>query len=107
MRSAIGYLRSDLAGARQRRHETEIRYAAAMAGYDLRKIAAFSDRTDDRIHRIRVMLDRLGVDAVITPSLDHLESAIVPTALTEVADVLTIEPARTYPRTPPTTTTEG
>lgn len=96
---AIGYIRSDISGTRQQWDESQIRSLAKRLGYDLRKTAAFSENTDRPIHRLRVMLDRLGVDTIITPSIAHLDND-VPPELTDVTEIITVDPQTTYARRP-------
>ncbi|AYF79362.1 hypothetical protein D7D52_24885 [Nocardia yunnanensis] len=96
--SAVGFLRSDISGLNQPHDELQIRLAASRAGYDLRKTVAFSERTDDQIHRLRVVVDRLGVDAVIVPSAAHFNGHAIPAELLEVATVITVSPGSTTVR---------
>ena len=96
--SAIGYLRSDVSGARQPWDENQIRYTAARLGYDLRKIVVFSATTTEPMRRLRVVVDRLGVDAIVTPGLGHFEPDEVPTELVGSADIVTVSPECVYAR---------
>ncbi|WP_084515393.1 hypothetical protein [Nocardia acidivorans] len=96
--SAIGYLRSDISGARQRWDETQIRHTAARFGYNLLKIIVFSARTDRVMHRLHTALDRAMADAIVTPSLRHFESAEAPAELLAVAAVITVTPERMFAR---------
>ncbi|MEC3917573.1 hypothetical protein [Nocardia sp. CDC160] len=95
---AIGYIRQDVSGARRQWDEVRIRTLAGRLGYDLRKIAVFRPHTDRPVHRLRVLVANLGVDAVIVPSLDHFENATVPKALVERADIITVDPEQTFAR---------
>lgn len=97
--SALGFLRSDVSGLRQSQDEDRIRRVAKRTGYELQKTIAFSDRTDEPIRRLRVVVDRLHIDAVIVPGTEHFDNRQVPAALLEVAAVIT--PTRVYPRTAP------
>ncbi|MFE3196283.1 hypothetical protein ACFXHA_45310 [Nocardia sp. NPDC059240] len=94
----MGYLRSDVSGLNQVRDEERIQSAAKRTGYDLRKTVVFGERTNDRLHRLRVVVDRLGVAAVIVPSTSHFDDRAVPSELLEVAAVITAAGA-TYART--------
>ncbi|WP_405484846.1 hypothetical protein [Nocardia sp. NBC_00511] len=95
--SAIGYLRTDISRLRQPWDEARIRSLASRLGYDLRKTATFSPRTDRPIHRLRVLISRLDVDAIIIPSLSHFDG-VVPSELVQLVDVLTVDPFETYAR---------
>ncbi|WP_406266037.1 hypothetical protein OH799_19470 [Nocardia sp. NBC_00881] len=97
---AIGYVRCDISGVRQKWDEMQIRSTAKRLGYDLRKTIVFNERTADPIYRLRVVVTRLGVDAVIAPSGHHFDPAwaAVPAELVAVADVITVSPEQTYAR---------
>ncbi|GAB4589801.1 hypothetical protein [Nocardia sp. IFM 10818] len=97
--SATGYLRSDVSGARQQWDENEIRGSAAKLGFDLRKTIVFGPHTDRPIHRLRVSVDRLGVDAVFVPSAAHFAGGEIPPELVAVAAVVTLSPETVHART--------
>ncbi|WP_327139745.1 hypothetical protein [Nocardia sp. NBC_01327] len=96
--SAVGYLRSDISGSRQAWDENQIRHRAKQLGYDLRKTVVFNSQTEQRMHRLRVVVARTGVDAVFVPSLEHLDEDQVPATVIEVAAVITVSPENTYHR---------
>ncbi|MCU1639905.1 MAG: hypothetical protein JWN03_180 [Nocardia sp.] len=96
--SAIGYLRSDVSGARQVWDENQIRSLAKKFGYDLRKTIVFNATTDRPAHRLRVVVSRLGVDAVFVPSLAHFDGNEVPVEVVAVAAVITVSPQNTHTR---------
>ncbi|WP_067693932.1 hypothetical protein [Nocardia jejuensis] len=96
--TAIGFLQSDISGVRQQWDEIQIRSLAKRLGYDLRKTVVFNATTDRPVQRLRVLVDRLGVDAVIVPSAAHFDGAEVPTDLVAVADVVTVDPQDTFAR---------
>ncbi|MTE16092.1 hypothetical protein [Nocardia aurantiaca] len=96
--SAVGFLRSDVSGLQQPQDELRIRRAAKRTGYDLRKTIVFSERTHDRTRRLRVAIDRLGVDAVIVPSTEHFDGRAIPDELLDVATVITVSPGITVAR---------
>lgn len=98
--SAIGFLRSDISGLNQPHDELQIRRAADLTGYDLRKMIVFNEQTEDRARRLRVAIDRLNVDAVIVPSTAHFDSHDIPAELLAVATVITVSPGSTTARTP-------
>ncbi|MFF0637269.1 hypothetical protein ACFYTS_32775 [Nocardia sp. NPDC004151] len=101
--SAIGFLRSDISGWNQVEDELRIRTAAKRTGHDLRKTIVFTKRTENRLHRLRVAIDRLGVEAVIVPSAAHFDERSIPAEVLEMAAVITVSPGRTTPRTRPAT----
>ncbi|MEU1210850.1 hypothetical protein [Nocardia sp. NPDC005825] len=101
--SAIGFLRSDISGLNQVQDELRIRSAAKRTGYDLRKTIVFTERTENRLRRLCVAIDRLGVQAVIVPSAAHFDEGAIPAEVLAVAAVLTVAPGSTTPRTRPTT----
>ncbi|WP_405135215.1 hypothetical protein [Nocardia sp. NBC_01388] len=96
--SAVGYLRSDVSGVHQKWDEIQIRSTAARLGYDLRKTVVFSATTERPLHRLRVVVDRLGVDAIVTPSVAHFNACEVPADLISVADVVTVSPEQIFAR---------
>lgn len=61
------------------------------------KTVAFSGRTDNPAHRLKVVAWKLGVDAVFVPSVAHFGGE-VPADLVAVADVITVEPRQTFAR---------
>ncbi|MFE2998180.1 hypothetical protein ACFXG4_24610 [Nocardia sp. NPDC059246] len=71
---------------------------AARLGYDLRRIAVFGPHADRPVHRLRVLVANLGVDAVIVPGLEHFENGELPGDLVERADVVTVSPEQTFAR---------
>ncbi|QLY29931.1 hypothetical protein [Nocardia huaxiensis] len=97
--SAVGFLRSDVSGLRQSQDEMGIRRAAKRTGYELRKTIVFGERTEDRVRRLRVAIDRLGVEAVIVPSAEHFDGGAIPAELLEVAAVITASPEQVWGRT--------
>ncbi|MGW4536166.1 hypothetical protein ACWEOI_34930 [Nocardia sp. NPDC004340] len=58
----------------------------------------FGPHTDRPVHRLRVLVANLGVDAVIVPSLEHFEGGEVPGELVRRADVITVSPEETFAR---------
>ncbi|WP_067897285.1 hypothetical protein [Nocardia vaccinii] len=90
-RTAIGYLRRDIAGAQQSSNEAQIRSLAKRLGYDLTKTIVFSANTDRPTDQLIEMVNNLGINAVFTPGVDHLDSAI-PAGLVATVDVITVHP---------------
>lgn len=95
--TAIGYLRSDISGERRQWDERQNRSRAARLGYTVAKTVVFSQRTDDPIQRLVNVIRNTGAEAVVVPSADHLGGEI-PEALVRVADVITVQPEKTYAR---------
>lgn len=96
--NAIGWLRSDVSGERQQWDEARIRGLALRLGYDLRKTVVFGPRTDRPVHRLRMLVSRLALEAVIVPSIEHFDGGAVPAELVAVADIITVSPENTYAR---------
>ncbi|MFE3280960.1 hypothetical protein [Nocardia sp. NPDC059239] len=95
---AIGYLRTDVSGARQQWDENRIRSVAKRLGYNLRKTVTFSAHTDKPVYRLNVILERLGgIEAVFVPSVDHFGGEIPP-ELVQFVDVVTVDPENMYAR---------
>lgn len=97
--TAIGFLRTDISGTRQPADESRLRATAEKLGYDLRKVVALSPYIDQPLYRLRVTLSRLGSSTLITPSLHHFDGEI-PSEISEVADVITVNPEVVHMRTP-------
>jgi hypothetical protein len=96
---AIGYLRRDVSGTRQPWDEEQIRSLARRFGYDLSRIVAFSNHTDEPHQRLCNVVGRIGATAVFVPSLDHfLTPEEVPAALLTLADIVTVDTRFTYTR---------
>ncbi|MEU0538544.1 hypothetical protein [Nocardia sp. NPDC005978] len=95
--AAIGYLRTDESGARQDWDEIQIRSLARRLGYTLAKTIALGPYTDTHIQCVIAAVCDRDADAVIVPSLDHFDSRI-PDLILAVADIITVDPHRTYPR---------
>ncbi|WP_405493090.1 hypothetical protein [Nocardia sp. NBC_00511] len=95
--TAIGYLRSDVSGIRQTWDEAQIRSMARRLGYSLTKTVVFSERVATPVDRLINVVLRTDVDAVLTPSLEHLGST-PPAPLIQVVDLITVDPHATYAR---------
>lgn len=96
--SAIGWLRSDISGGRQQWDEARIRGLAHRLGYDLRRTVVFGPCTDRPVLRLRFLVSRLDVDAVIVPGVEHFAGGLIPVDLVAVADIITVSPENTYAR---------
>ncbi|MCU1645190.1 MAG: hypothetical protein JWN03_5465 [Nocardia sp.] len=96
--TAVGYLRRDVSGIRQNWDETQVRSRAKRLGYDLAKIVVFGPDTDAPVERLINVVRRVDADAVIVPSATHFDGAEIPAPLVKVAEVITVDPERTYAR---------
>lgn len=94
---AIGYLRTDVSGARRVWHEIQIRTVAERLGYRLAKTIVFGEFTADPISKLIAVVEKAEADAVVIPSAEHVGGDI-PEALVSAADVITVSPEATYAR---------
>lgn len=94
---ALGYLRKDKSGVHQQWDEARIRALAQRFGYALCKTIVFGEFTEDPIGELVSAVRRAEVEAVIVPSLEHLDG-IAPQSLVAVADVIIVSPQHTYAR---------
>lgn len=94
---AIGYLRTDVSGPSQTWDETRIRSLARRYGYDLSRIVAFSERTDDPAKRLLNVVANTAAEAVFAPSEKHFDGP-VPQSLVNVVDVITVDDEQTRSR---------
>ncbi|WP_143876165.1 hypothetical protein [Nocardia fluminea] len=97
MRTAIGYVRTDLAGSSRPHCESLIRAAAVDLGYELLGTLVL---TATPLTRLRFLASELAVDAVLCPTYAHLEGR-VPAELLTLTDVIVIDPLITYCRWDP------
>ncbi|WP_306359558.1 hypothetical protein [Nocardia sp. CC227C] len=98
--TAIGYVRSDISGARQAWDEAEVRSAAALRGFDFAKMIVIDGRTGKPLLAgLKATIARIDVAAVFVPSATHFEGGTVPSGLRRVVDVVTVSPDNLYPRT--------
>lgn len=94
--TALGYVRSDISGPQQAWDETQIRSLAKRLGYDLATTIRFDADTDYRIDQLETAVKINDAEAVITPTLDHLDGSA--DALVKSCDVITVRPENTYAR---------
>lgn len=94
---AIGYLRSDVSGARQRWDENQIRSLAGRFGYSLSKTVVLSGHIDDCLDQLIDTVGKAGAEAVVSPGLAHF-GGVVPGALVGITDLITVSPLETYAR---------
>ncbi|WP_040748552.1 hypothetical protein [Nocardia transvalensis] len=94
---AIGYVRQDVSGARQQWDEIQMRSLARRLGYNLRKTIVFGPNTHDPVGRLRDVVGRLGVDAVIVPGVAHFDG-LLPIDLLGVVDLVTVAPEERFAR---------
>ncbi|MEV5650948.1 hypothetical protein AB0L57_22080 [Nocardia sp. NPDC052254] len=100
---ALGFLRKDVSRQRQRWDEAQLRHVARSLGYDLSRTITFSQLTRDPMRQLLDTVVRFDADAVVVPSVDHFTDHIVPAALIEITDVITVAPEHIYTQS---TTTE-
>ncbi len=72
-----------------------MRSLAKRFGYDLCKAIVFGEFTEDPIGELVYAIGRAGVEALFVPGLEHFDG-IVPRTLVSIADVITVNPVRTY-----------
>ena len=96
-RTAIGYVRTDLAGSSRPHCESLIRAAAVDLGYELLRTLVL---TATPLTHLRFLASELAVDAVLCPTYAHLEGR-VPAELLTLTDVIVIDPLITYCRWDP------
>ncbi|WP_194835568.1 hypothetical protein [Nocardia sp. XZ_19_369] len=94
--AAIGYVRHDISGAQQTWDETQIRSLAKRLGYELIENVVFGADTADRLGQLGDIVRRHDAEALITPTLEHLDGTAEP--LVEICDVITVRPENTYAR---------
>ncbi|MGW4327555.1 hypothetical protein ACWEKR_16855 [Nocardia sp. NPDC004573] len=86
---ALGYLRDDVSGQGWEHDERAILALAARLGYDLVKTVRMNPGVHDPLHRLLIVVRRLDVAAVITPTLEHIGS---PGRICRVCSLITISP---------------
>lgn len=91
---AIGFLRTDLSGARQAWDETQIRSMAKRHGYDLAKTIALPESADT-IGLLHDTVKRHKAEAVYVPSLEHLGGEVPRRLSTALVEVTAIDTGRT------------
>ncbi|MEV6558678.1 hypothetical protein AB0M22_23405 [Nocardia sp. NPDC051756] len=94
--TALGYVRRDISGPQQAWDETQIRSLAKRLGYDLVKTIIFDADSEYRLDQLETAVKINNAEAVITPTLDHLDGAADP--LVKFCDVITLRPENTYAR---------
>ncbi|PXX54624.1 hypothetical protein DFR70_12465 [Nocardia tenerifensis] len=94
--TAIGYLRRDVSGVSQVWDETQIRSVAKRLGYELAKIVVFGAQTERPVSQLLDTIERVGADAVVTPTPEHLGDEL--DRVVRVCDVITVNPENTYAR---------
>ena len=94
---AIGYLRTDVSGARRAWDEIQIRTVAERLGYRLARTIVFGEFTADPVDKLIAAIATTQADAVVMPSAVHVGGDI-PEELVAVADVITVSPEATFAR---------
>lgn len=96
-RTAIGYLRTDLAAPDLARWEPRIRATATTVGYDLLGTLMFPAAPAAVPNHLRLLVTELAVDAVLCPTFAHLDDQL-PAELLTVTDLIILDPPITYCR---------
>lgn len=94
--TALGYVRRDISGPQQAWDETQMRSLAKRLGYDLITTIYFDADTQYRLDQLETAVKINDAEAVITPTLDHLDGSADP--LVKSCDVITVRPENTYAR---------
>ncbi|AFU03082.1 hypothetical protein [Nocardia brasiliensis] len=94
--TALGYLRRDVSGAQRAWDTTQIRNLAKRLGYHLLTTVEYDAATEDPVGQLISMVQAHGLEALITPTLDHLEGNAEP--LVNSCDIITARPEHTYAR---------
>jgi hypothetical protein len=97
VRTAIGYVRTDLAGSRRPQCESLIRTTAIDLGYELLGTLVLAATP---LTRLQFLVTELDVDVVLCPTFAHLDGR-VPAELLTATDVIVIDPLITYCRRDP------
>ncbi|MEU0539971.1 hypothetical protein ABZ319_08860 [Nocardia sp. NPDC005978] len=95
--TALDYLRADVSGTREEWDTAQTRSVACRLGYVVARTVVFDQYTDAPVDRLINVVRNLGAEAVIVPSLSHF-GGIVPAALVQAVDLITVEPYATYAR---------
>lgn len=96
-RIAVGFLRTDLSGARQAWDETKLRAMAKRNGYDLAKTLVLPESAD-AVTVLGTAIERAKATALFVPSLEHLGGTI-PRPLTRV-EVIDVDTGSTHAPSP-------
>lgn len=86
---ALGYLRDDVSGQGWQQDEQAILALATRLGYDLVKTVRMNPDIHDPLHRLLIIVRRLDVAAVITPTLEHIGG---PGRICRVCSLITVTP---------------
>ncbi|MFB8002872.1 hypothetical protein [Nocardia sp. NPDC056000] len=97
--TCLGYIRTDVSGMAQQWDQSQIRKLATRLGYDFADMVIYDPRFGrPPLARLRAQVTRLDAEAVIIPSLEHLERGEIPESLVRQLDVITVSPEATYAR---------
>ncbi|QIS04435.1 hypothetical protein F5X71_20760 [Nocardia brasiliensis] len=94
--TALGYLRRDVSGVQQTWDALQIRSLAERLGYELLTTVEYDASTEDRVERLLTLVRAYDLEALITPTLDHLDGTAEP--LVNSCDIITARPEQTYAR---------
>ncbi|WP_330232976.1 hypothetical protein OHA40_11135 [Nocardia sp. NBC_00508] len=86
---ALGYLRTDVSGPNWQQDEQAILALATRLGYDLVKTVRMNPEIHDPLSRLLIIVRRLDIAAVITPTLEHIGG---PGRVCRVCSLITIAP---------------
>ncbi|WP_406270493.1 hypothetical protein OH799_28845 [Nocardia sp. NBC_00881] len=86
---ALGYLRDDVSGQGWQHDEQAILSLATQLGYDLVKTVRMNPDIHDPLHRLLIIVRRLDIAAVITPTLEHIGA---PSRICRACSLITITP---------------
>jgi hypothetical protein len=96
--NAIGYIYQDVSGSKQQWDEKQIRSLARRWGYNLMKTVVFNARTEGPAVRLRTVVERLGVEAVFVPNMEHLQHD--EGALRDLCAVIDVKTEKCYSAAP-------
>lgn len=92
---AVGYLRLELSGSACERQELELLELAGLHGYDLVKTLRVGGEVREPVERLLIVVRRVGADAVVTPTLEHIGEA---DSVRRVCHLIVGTPALILPR---------
>lgn len=96
--TCLGYLRIDVSGVGQLWDETRIRRSAELCGYDLAEIVVYDPNSGrSPLARLKAQANRLDAEAIIVPSLEHFAGGVIPAAVAQRFDVITVTPEDRHP----------
>ncbi|MBB5916032.1 hypothetical protein BJY24_004944 [Nocardia transvalensis] len=94
---ALGFLRTDVSRQHRSWYAAQVRCLARRLGYDLSGTIALG-HSGDPVRHLLDTVARVNAEAVVVPSADHFADRVIPAALVEITDVITVAPEYTYAR---------